>query len=132
MTHTIHKPRPLYDAISTRIATGTGKPCGDAVRPPGASPPYSVIHPLPDIETYGTLTDPTQISHQLFQVTCVGKTMDEAQELQSDVRAALLGFAPTVAGRSPNRIELDLGSGVRRDDDGPVFYTTDRYNLYVD
>jgi hypothetical protein len=128
---TVHAPRPLYNALATRISSQTSRPCGDAVRPPGASLPYSVLYPLPDRDTQGSISDPNQISRQLFQVTCVGNSMDAAQELQFDVRAALLGHRPTVAGWDTGPIELDLGSGVLRDDDGPVFYSTDRYLIYV-
>jgi hypothetical protein len=132
VTFTIHDPRPLYDAVVTRIAGQTSKPCGEAVRPPDAEPPYAVVYPLPDRDNVGTLTDPHLISWQLFQVTCVGDTMDEAQWMQRAVRAGLLGWTPTVAGWSPNRVELDLGSGVVRDDDGVVFYTTDRFSIYME
>lgn len=132
MTVTVHDPRPVYDAIVARLVSETGEEVGEAQRPEGATPPYSVVYPLPDRATFGTLTDANQISLQLFQVSCVGATMDEAQAMQTKVRAALLGWAPTVAGFTPNRIELDLGSGVRRDDKGVVFITTDRFSMYVD
>jgi hypothetical protein len=128
---TIHAPRPLYNALAARISSQTSKPVGDAVRPPNASPPYSVLYPLPDRDTQGALSDPNQISRQLFQVTCVGASMDVAQELQFDVRTALLGHQPVVSGWDTGPIELDFGSGVLRDDDGPVFYSTDRFLVYV-
>lgn len=129
---TVHNPRLLYNAIITRLATQTEKSVGDAVRPDNPSNPYAVVYPLPDRATLGTLTDPNAISLQLFQVTCVGTDMDEAQWMQNRVRSALLGWTPTLVGFTANRIELDLGSGVLRDDDGPVFYTTDRFSLYVE
>jgi len=130
---TVHDPRLLYNAIVTRLVTQTSKPVGNAVRPDGATAPYAVVYPLPDRATFGTLTDANQISLQLFQVTCVGDTMEEAQWMQQKTRLALLGWVPSVTGWVPNRVELDQGSGVIRDDDGPVvFYTTDRFSLYVD
>jgi hypothetical protein len=132
MTATIHDPRPLYDAIVSRLETQTGKDIGEGVRPEDADPPYAVVYPLPDSSYLATLTDPHESSLQLFQVTCVGDTMDEAQWMQREAREALIGWTPTVAGWSPNRIELDLGSGVIRDDGGPVFYTTDRFTLYME
>lgn len=128
---TVHSTRPLHNAISTRISTETLKPCGDAVRPPDANPPYSVLYPLGDRATDGSISDPNQISRALFQVTCVGVTMDAAQELQYDVRTALLGHEPVVTGWDTGPVELDSGSGVFRDDDGPVFFTTDRFLVYV-
>ena len=124
---TVHPTRTLYDAIRTQIVTETGEPCGEGVRPPGATPPYSVLYPLPDRASDGSLPDPNQIRWMLFQVTCVGATMDEAQELAHNAQEALLGFVPTGA----TAIELNQASGVSRDDDGPVFFTTDRYLVYI-
>lgn len=132
MTATIHDPRPLYDAIVTQLETVTGKAIGEAVRPEGTNPPYAVVYPLPDAGYLATLTDPHESSLQLFQVTCVGGTMDSALWMQQVVREALIDWTPTVTGWSPNRIEMDLGSGVLRDPDGPVFYTTDRFSLYME
>jgi hypothetical protein len=124
---TVHPTRTLYDEITTRIATQTGKPVGDAVRPPGANPPYSVLYPREDVSTEGSLGDPNEVRVMQFQVTCVGKTMDEAQHLQAAVQTALMGWAPTVG----DPILLEFPSGVFRDDDGPVFYTTDRFRTFV-
>jgi hypothetical protein len=124
---TVHPTRVLYNEISTRIASQTGKPCGDAVRPVGASPPYSVLYPREDVATEGSLGDPNEIRLVQFQVTCVGNTMDAAQELQADVQTALLGWTPT--GGDP--VLLEFGSGILRDDDGPVFYSTDRFRTFV-
>lgn len=124
---TIHPTRTLYDDIRTRIASQTSRPCGEAVRPPGASVPYSVLYPLPDRAADGGLGDSAQIRWMLFQVTCVGNSMDAAQELQFDVQTALLGYTPTGA----TAIELDQASGVSRDDDGVTFFSTDRFLVYV-
>lgn len=128
MTYTIHETEPLYAAITT-LLDGTGNDVGQGIRPPGATAPYLVLYPLPDFGTEGGLSDPHQVSVQLFQVTCVGDTMDEAQWMQAQVRTALLGVIPAFSGATP--IELDNGSGVTRDDDGVVFYTTDRFRIYV-
>jgi hypothetical protein len=49
--------------------------------------------------------------------------------MQAKSREALLGVIPAFAGATP--IELALGSGVLRDPDGVVFYTTDRFTIYV-
>jgi hypothetical protein len=130
---TVHDTRALYNSLSARISTETSKPVGDAVRPPGANPPYSVLYPSFNARTDGTLTDPNQIVVHTFIVHCVGKTMDEAQELQFGVRSALQGHSPAVAGWVTGPIELDFGSGIARDDDGtsPVFYSTDRFRVYI-
>jgi hypothetical protein len=126
---TVHPTRTLYDEITTRIATQTSRPCGDAVRPPGANPPYSVLYPREDVVSEGSLGDPNEVRVMQFQVTCVGRTMDEAQHLQFGVQTALLGWAPTVG----DPVLLEFGSGVFRDDDGeqPVFFTTDRFRTFV-
>jgi hypothetical protein len=125
VTYTAWETRPLYAAITDQLET-TGKAVGQAISP-GGELPYMVIYPLPDQGTDGTLGDPHQMAAQLFQVTAVGDTMEEAQWMQHKAREALLGWAPTVAGTSVARILLDMGSGVSRDPDGPTFFTTDRF-----
>jgi len=128
MTYTVHETKPLYAAITT-LLEGTGKAVGQARRPESAVAPYMVLYPLPDSSNEGSISDPHQIAIQLFQVTCVGDTMAEAQWMQAKAREALLGITPSFTGATP--IELDLGSGVRRDPDGVVFHTTDRFTIYV-
>jgi hypothetical protein len=92
-----------------------------------------VLRPAPDRDTYGTLTDANQTRVQTFQVFYVGADMDSAQFLQEAVQTALLGWAPTVAGFSPSRIELDLGDLLGGPDfDGPTYEIADRYLIYVD
>jgi hypothetical protein len=125
MTMTVWETRPLYAAITAQLETTT-KAVGQAISP-GGETPYMVLFPLPDESHGGSLTDPHQFVTQLFQVTCVGKTMEEAEWMQHEARTALVGFTPAVDDATP--IELDLGSGVRRDDDGPVFFTTDRFRI---
>lgn len=129
---TVHKPRLLYDAIRTRLASQTSKPVGEGKRPATASTPYYVVRPFPDRASFGSQTDPNQIRLQTFLVFYVGNTMDAAQELQEDAQAALLGWAPTVAGCNPAPIELDLGD-VRNgpDFDGPTYEIADRYLITV-
>ena len=122
---TVWETRPLYAAITTRLET-TGKAVGQGISPGGAAP-YMVLYPLPDGGHGGSLTDPHQFVTQLFQVNCVGDTMEEAEWMQHEARTVLVGFTPAVDDATP--IELDLGSGVRRDDDGPVFFTTDRFRI---
>ncbi|MFP4074049.1 MAG: hypothetical protein ACLFVZ_08415 [Actinomycetota bacterium] len=130
---TVHKPRPLYDAIKTRIADQTGRPCGKGKRPPEAEPPYSVLRAAPDRDSYGTLTDANQTRVRTFQVFYVGDDVDEAQQLQTDCQSALLGWAPTVDGFTPGPIELDQGDLIDGPDhDGPTYEIADRYLIAVD
>lgn len=129
---TVHKPRLLYDAINSRLASETGKSIGEGKRPDSTDPPYAVIHPAPTRSTEGGLTDPNQIRQNTFQVHCVGTTMDEAQWMQEKCQEALIGWAPTVTGFSPGKIELDQeGLTSRSDLDGPTYEIADRYLVYV-
>jgi hypothetical protein len=72
-----------------------------------------------------------QIGYQIFQVTAVGADMEEAQWMQHKVRQALLGFTPTVTGWATGPISAEQPRGVTRDDDGPVFITTDDFRIFV-
>jgi hypothetical protein len=129
VTYTAHNPRLLYNAISARLASETGRSIGDAVAPEGADKPYAVVYPLTDGLGEGPLSDPHQVIDQVFQVSCVGHSMDSAQVLQHAVRSAILGWTPTVSGFGTFPIHLDSGSGVLRDDDvrPPVYFTSDRF-----
>lgn len=128
MAYTAHDPRLLTNAVSTQVASVTGRPVGDAEAPTGTLP-YSVLYPLTDSPGEGALDDPHQVANEVFQVTCVGASMDSVQVLQKNVRTALLGWSPTVAGFGTFPIHLLDGSGVTRDDDvqPPVFVSTDRF-----
>jgi hypothetical protein len=134
MTYTIWETRPLAAAVTTQLET-TGMAVGQAISP-GVAPPYMVLYPQSDAGTEGSIADPHQIVTQTFQVTCVGKGtttgedgMEEAQWAQHKARGVLVGWTPGITGASP--IQLDFGSGVFRDPDGPVFYTTDRYRVFI-
>lgn len=128
MVYTAHDPRLLYNAIATRLASETSRAIGDAQAPDGTLP-YAIVYPLTDNPGEGPLSDPHQVANQVFQVTCVGANMDSAQVLQKNVRAALLGWAPTVAGFGTFPVHLLDGSGVLRDDNvqPPLFTTADRF-----
>lgn len=123
---TVHETRPLYAAITTQLET-TGKQVGQATASELNDPPYMVLFPLPDGQNDASLSDSHASAWQLFQVTCVGDTMEEAEWMQHESRLALADFTPAVLGAT--RVELDLGSGVRRDDDGVRFFTTDRFRI---
>jgi hypothetical protein len=129
MTYTIWETRPLYVAVTTRLET-TCKLVGQAISP-GVAPPYMVLYPSSDAGTEGSLADPHRIVIQTFQVTCVGDSMMEAQWMQHKARGVLIGHRPSVSGWKTESITLDFGSGVFRDPDGPVFYTTDRFAVFT-
>jgi hypothetical protein len=74
--------------------------------PPGATPPYLVlyfdagaVHGLVGDELLGTLGDRHRDLLTEFQVTAVGATAQQAQELASQARVVVLTQQPTVAGR---------------------------------
>jgi hypothetical protein len=125
MTYTAWSVRPLAAAVTTRLAT-TGKTVGQAISP-GVAPPYMVLYPMSDAGTEGSLSDPHEQVTQTFQVTAVGDSMEEAGWMQEKARGVLVGWTPSITGATP--IHLDFGSGVFRDPDGPVFYTTDRFRI---
>jgi hypothetical protein len=112
-------------AVTTRLET-TGKDVGQAVSP-GVAPPYMVLYPQSDTGYEGSLSDPHEQVTQTFQVTAVGDSMEEAAWMQEKARGVLLGWIPSVTGATP--IELDFGSGIFRDPDGPVFFSTDRFRI---
>lgn len=129
---TVHKPRLLHNDIQDRLEDQTGRPVGKGKRPDGASAPYAVLHQTPTRATHGALTDPNQIRRQTFQVVYVGDDIDEAQWMQEQCQAALLGWSPTVTGFSPGAIELDSENLFSRADfDGPTHEIADRYLVYV-
>jgi hypothetical protein len=127
MTYTAWSVRPLAAAVTTQLET-TGKTVGQAISP-GGNPPYMVLYPQSDAGTEGSLSDPHQIVTQTFSVNAVGDSMEEAGWMQEKARGVLVGWTPGITGASP--IQLDFGSGVFRDPDGPVFYTTDRYRVFI-
>ena len=129
MTYTAHDPRPLYDALVARLETATTRPIGDGEEPDDTTEPYAIVYSLSDEPPEGPLDDPTEVVGDAFQVTCVGSSRRQAQWMQQKVRAALLGWTPTVAGVGTFPIQPLTGSGVDRDTavSPPVFFTTDRF-----
>lgn len=129
MTYTAPDPRPLYNAIIARLVAQTGRPIGDAEAPDPASLPYAVVYPMIDELPHPSVSDPLQTVDDAFQVTCVGSNRESAQVMQRLVRAALLGWTPSIEDRSTYPIQPLSMSGVERDDNAqpPVFFSTDRF-----
>jgi hypothetical protein len=65
-------------------------------------------------------------------VTCVGKTVREAQWAQEKSRALLVDKRPVVTGRSVGRLKLTDSSPVQTDRDvqPPLVYAVDVYELF--
>jgi hypothetical protein len=127
MTDTAWETRPLYAAIVTRLASETGKAIGKAQAPGSTTPPYAFVSPVAgSAET--SLSDSHMTADQLFQVTSVGDDLDEAQWMQFEVRQALLGWTPGVAGAT--RIQMDQPDlSLGTDLEGPVTAVADRYSI---
>lgn len=128
--------RTFYAAIVTRLGTSTGKNIGLAEAPANVTTPYSVVWPLDpddDPDSYGDLSDAHAAQLYSWQVTSVGATTDEALWMQQKVRAALLGWSPTVSGLTCAEVERSGGQGLTRDDDlrPPVFYAIDRFVCFA-
>lgn len=129
MTYTAHDPRPLYDAIIARLIAQTTRPIGDAGEPTSTATPYAIVYSLSDAPGEGPLNDPTQVLDDAFQVTSVGVSRQQAQWMQQKVRAALLGWTPTISGVGTFPVQPLSSSGVDRDTaiSPPVYFTTDRF-----
>lgn len=135
MAFTALDPRIFYNAIVTRLTSETGKSIGEAEEPTVTldsnsriTDPYGILYPLSE-NPFGPLSDSSESAEWRFQVTCVGRDMDQAQWMQQKVRAALLGWTPTVSGLATHAVLLLDGSGIERDTDfNPYrFYSSDRF-----
>lgn len=87
---------------------------GDAVAPSG-DPPYVVVYSISAAGWTGTLGALHDDGSLVFQVTCVGRSRDQAEWLADKVILTVLGGI-TVTSRSIPNIALDLSGGVARDD----------------
>lgn len=130
--------RSVTDAVLTRLQAVITT--GDATNPDYDKTsqglpvnPYAVLYALPDIEFGGSLSNERQWAFRHFQVTVVGGTRGQTETGQQTVRDQLSGWVPTVSGVVCGPVELDDPAGVDRDDDvePPLFFSTDRFRLYV-
>jgi hypothetical protein len=102
---------------------------GDAVAPDQA-PPYVVVYPISGGGTTGTLATPDDDAILVYQVTCVGKSREQAEWL-ADRALKLLDNDLIVPGRRVCRVSLDMHGGVQRDDQvtPPVFWSMPRLRI---
>lgn len=135
---TVHDTRTVTDAVLARLQSAMD--CGDGVAPTVTKnadglpvSPYAVLYPLTDLDGGGALDDGLQWAMRHFQVTVVGGSREQAEWGQMKARETLMGWSPSVSGLSCGKVELDDPTGVDRDDDvaPPLFFTTDRYRLFV-
>lgn len=133
MTYTAHDPRLFYDAIVSRLSSQTGKNIGRVEAPSDRTLPYAVVQPVTDAAEATSLGDAHETTVYDFQVSGWGDTPDQAEWMIKEVRDALLGWTPTVSGRSLNPIEKIGGAGTIRDDSiqPPLFQAIDEFSVFV-
>lgn len=94
----------------------------------GLTAPYAVVYAL-NPEFFGSLENPFEDGDLVYQVTCVGKTREQAEWVVDKAMALLDGF--TVTGRSIAYVSVDGGPGTRPDYDvtPALFYSTPRFTI---
>lgn len=104
---------------STGIAGAFGEPPSDAgwQGSPGGSAfvPYWTLYIRDGGTTDGTLAAPQADSDWLWQVTSVGATPDQCEQVADLTRSALLGTPVFVSARGVLWLKLDMPSGARPD-----------------
>jgi len=95
-----------------------------------ASQMYAVLYMDPGRSLRESLADVRSTFQGLFQVTCVGPTVEKALWVADKVRAALYGPL-SVGGRATWRPEELGGPPVQRDDDvtPPLYFVPVQYRL---
>lgn len=116
----------VVSALEAAGLTVFGGPNG--APPSAAVPPYAVVYHLNDI-FFGTLEEPDEDADLVYQVTCVGKSDEQAEWVMDRAMVLVEGFE--VEGRSITRVRPDGGPGPRPDYDvSPVvFYATPRFTI---
>lgn len=107
---------------------------GDSVRPDDRALPYAVMYPLGSSVFDGShaAQDLDSDAWPVTQVTFVGESREQVDDLRDAVRAAVLGTYLTVAGRRVGPVRLHDERGVDKDDDTtpPLLFAVDRYRAY--
>lgn len=80
---------PITAALLAHLATGTGRPVGDAAVLDAPSLPYSVLYPLTDGTVYGSMGSPADEASYGYQVTSVGGTREQAEWIADLVRKTM-------------------------------------------
>jgi hypothetical protein len=103
---------------------------GGAPNPVPSNQMYAVLYMDPGQSSTASLADDRSTFQGLFQVTCVGPTVEKCLWVADKVRTALFGTL-TVAGRAAWRPEEQGGPPVQRDDDvtPPLYYLPVQYRL---
>ena len=133
MTYTVHDVGAFYAAVVTRLTAQTGKNIGRGEAPSDKTTPYAVVYGLDDSSAGTSLGDPEETTVNMFQVTSVGKTAEQAEWMAVKARTALLGWEPSVSGRVFGRVAKVGGRPAARDDSTqpPLFYAIDDYDVFT-
>lgn len=103
---------------------------GDAIAPEDAVPPYAVVYLIAGGGLGGTLGDPNADATLTYQVTCVGRSRQQA-EWVGDKALELLSRQVLVPNRRVLNVRLHIPPGVQRDDQvsPPVFWSTPQFRI---
>lgn len=121
---------PHTDAILGVLETA-GYRIGDGQAPEDNTLPYAVLYPLV-ASTNGTLDNPDEDLAYECQISLVGKTRPQVENLADEIRDTIMNTPLVIAGRSVFRIQPVYGA-VRPDDDvqPPLFFIPDRYLIWT-
>lgn len=108
----------------------TGRPVGDAVRPPNGQPPYMFVTPFGGTRT-GPMDDPDADASLTWQITCVAWDRTGAEWMADQAAGVMQTFAFAIPGRKVLRRESlsDQPTQVDRDVEPPLFYSTPIWRL---
>lgn len=139
--------KPVTAGLAS-LLSASGFQTGVAQAPPGIMrdddttqlrKPYAILYPLPAVTIYGDQDDPESMARLPYQLTCVGRKDDNAQDLADLLRARICGRQPSgefthviVTGTGVTVVERacsEIGT-VTRNDDG-LFQVVDVYDLEV-
>lgn len=109
---------------------GVGLTVGDGTAA-GLTAPYAVVYNITGGDMSGTLENPYEDAELIYQVTCVGKTREQAEWVVDKAMVLVDGFE--VEGRHIALVRPDGGPGTRPDYDvtPPLFFSTPRFTIYT-
>lgn len=125
---TVASIRTHSDAVIAALE-GAGLTVGDGTAD-GLTVPYAVVYNISGGRMSGNLDDPFEDADLVYQVTCVGRTREQAEWVADKATVTLVaGFS--VAGRSIVLVTPEGGPGTRADRDvtPPVYFSTPRYTI---
>lgn len=125
---------PVTDAYLVALEAGTGRPIGDAQKPPGQPNlyPYGVVY-AGTVRLRGDAVHHIEDGHHRLQLTSVGMTRKSVEHLRDLARPILLDRDTVIDGYAVVWAELVVSRQVERDDDvkPAVFYGVDIVDVYV-